>query len=400
MSMRASDAGTEEADAAAAGPSAGARPAQGRGARGQAEHDGAAFARGSRKLPVMPQALHDVDIRPHVRNDPWARKLLRRAITFPILLLLTLVWWAVTPVLWPVLAIVDLVRRRPLLGIRFHLAIGAILFGQVWGVLLTGAVWVWSGFGLSWRRENRGWIWAEGLWASYNARALAWAYSQKYIVEGSELLRDGPTILLMRHASINDTILPIALITRPHGVRLRIVLKAELLVVPVVDVMGERVPTAFVHRGSGNVERELEQVRVLTRDLHPQETIMIFPEGTRYTDERRAAILAKLQAKDPAAAEAAAQLRHVLPLRLGGTHALIDGAPHADLVFCAHTGYESSAKLADFVRGALYRGTVRVKFWRVPASQVPTDHAARAAFLHEEWKKVDAWIDEHRAVAN
>ena len=358
------------------------------------------FARGSRKLPVMPPALHDVDIRPLVRNDPWHRKLVRRAITFPILLALTVIWWAVTPVLWPVLAVNDLVRRRPMLGIRFHLAIGSILFGQLWGVLLVAVVWVGSGFGLAWRRENKGWLWAEGVWAAWNARALARAYSMSYVVEGSELLRDGPTILLMRHASINDTILPIALITRPHKVRLRIVLKAELLMVPVVDVMGERVPTAFVKRGSGAPERELEQVRALTRDLHPQETIMIFPEGTRFTEERRAAILAKLQTKDPQAAADAEELQHVLPLRLGGTHALIDGAPHADLVFCAHTGYESSAKLADFVRGALYRGTVRVKFWRVPAAQVPTDHAERAAFLQREWKKVDAWIGEHRAIKN
>lgn len=389
---------SDEPEHAPASPPLAAGANGGRRARGHAEDDG--FARGSRPLPVMPTELADVDIRPLVRNDPWPRKLARRALTFTILTLLTILWWGLSPVIVPVLAIVDVVRRRALLLARAYLSIGAIVFGQLWGILLVLGIWIGTGFGRAWQRENRWWLWAEGLWADWNKRVMGRIYGITYVVEGSELLRDGPTIMLMRHASINDTILPIALITRPHRVRLRIVLKAELLNVPVVDVMGELVPTAFVRRNSGNALRELEQCRVLTRDLHPQETIMIFPEGTRFTEERRAAILAKLQTKDPAAAAAAEGLTNVLPLRLGGTHALIDGAPHADLVFCAHTGYESSAKLADFVRGALYRATVRVKFWRVPAAQVPTDHAARAAFLHEEWKKVDAWIGEHRAIKN
>jgi 1-acyl-sn-glycerol-3-phosphate acyltransferase len=369
------------------------------GGRRRSEGDDG-FARGSRPLPVMPPALADVDIRPLVRNDPWPRKLARRALTVTILTLMTIVWWGLSPVIVPGLAIADLVRRRALLLARAYLSIGAILFGQVWGLTLVLAIWVGTGFGRAWQRANRWWLWAEGLWADWNKRVMGRIYGITYVIEGSELLRDGPTIMLMRHASINDTILPIALITRPHGVRLRIVLKAELLIVPVVDVVGELVPTAFVRRNTGNPRRELEQCRALTRDLHPQETVMIFPEGTRFTAERRAAILARLQTKDPAAAEQAEALTHVLPLRLGGTHALIDGAPHADLIICAHTGYESSAKLADFVRGALYRATVRVKFWRIPAAQVPTDHAARAAFLHGEWKKVDAWIDEHRAIKN
>ena len=127
---------------------------------------------------------------------------------------------------------------------------------------------------------------------------------------------------------------------------------------------------------------------------------MIFPEGTRFTPERRAAILAKLQTKNPAAAAAAERLTEVLPLRLGGTHALLDAAPHADVVFCAHTGYEDSATLEDFIRGGLYRAVVRVKFWRVPAAQIPTDHAERAAFLDGHWRKVDEFIATHRGRRN
>ena len=67
---------------------------------------------------------------------------------------------------------------------------------------------------------------------------------------------------------------------------------------------------------------------------------MIFPEGTRFTPERHAQLLGKLRTKDPSAAAEAEQLTHVLPFRTGGVLALMDGAPEAALVFCAHTGYE------------------------------------------------------------
>ena len=383
----------EGANVAAASPSE-------RGERASRAPAGVPFAQGSRAIAVVAPALEDLDIRHVIRPDPWPTKLLRRAITIPLLILFTTLWWAAAPVVVPILIVTDLIRRKPLLLTRFYLTIGAIVFGQTWGMFLVLGIWLVSGFGRSWRRANRWMVWAEGYWSDWNKRWMANIYDMSYVVEGSEVLRDGPTIMLTRHASINDTIMPIALITRPHRVRLRIVLKAELLYAPIVDIMGHIMPTAFVRRGSANPERELDVCRNLTRDLHPQETIMIFPEGTRFTPERRASILAKLQTKDPAAAKEAERLTQVLPLRLGGTHALIDAAPQADIVFCAHTGYENSATLADFVRGGLYRAVVRVKFWRVPAAQVPTDHAARATFLAAEWRKVDAFVAAHRVARN
>ncbi len=358
------------------------------------------FARGSQPVPVMPDALEDLDVRGLIRPDPWPRKLLRRLVTVTLLTVLTALWWGVAPVAIPVMVVTDLVRRRPLLLVRFYLCIGFILFGQVWGLGLIFSIWLGSGFGLAWQRANRWMLGAEAYWADWNKRWMARIYDMSYVVEGSEVLRDGPTLMLTRHASINDTILPIALITTPHRVRLRIVLKAELLFAPIVDCMGHFIPTAFVKRASAAPERELEICRALAADLHPQETVMIFPEGTRFSPHKRASILAKLQTRDPAAAAAAEQLTHVLPLRLGGTHALIDAAPHADLVFCAHTGYEGSGQLEDFIRGGLYKMTVRVKFWRVPAAQVPRDHAERAAFLDAQWRKVNDFVATHQARRN
>lgn len=353
------------------------------------------FPTGTQRIDVP---LEAVDVRPHIRRDPWPRKLARRALIAPLFIAFTLLWCALGVVIVPVLVVCDLVRRRPLVWTRFYVMIAVILFGQVWGLLLLLSLWLASGFGLAWRAHNRWILRAEAYWAQWNADWQARVYGITYDIEGSEVLRDGPTILLMRHASINDTILPISLITTAHGVRLRIVLKHELLYAPIVDCIGHRIPTAFIRRDSEHPERELAQCRGITRDLHRQETIMIFPEGTRFTTAGRAKVIARLRAKDPAAAARAEELTHVLPLRLGGTLALMEGAPQADLVFCAHTGYEHSARLEDFVAGGLLRATVKVKFWRVPATDVPTEPAARVAFFHDEWKKVNAWVAQHQRV--
>ncbi len=346
-----------------------------------------------------PGPIEDVDIRPYIRRDPWHRKLARRALTMPLLHVAVLLWWGIAPVVLPVLAIVDLLRRRPLLLARFYLCIGTIIFGQLWGAWLLFSIWLASGCGLAWRRCNRWSLTAEAYWADWNARVMAAIYGITYDIEGTEVLRDGPSILLMRHASTNDTILPIGLASHGHDVRLRIVLKAELLWAPIVDAIGHRIPFAFIRRGSGDASKELEVVRAATPALHQREAIMIFPEGTRFSPERRAQIIAKLRGKDPAAAAEAEALTHVLPFRTGGALALMEGAPDAALVFCAHTGYEASARLDDFVAGGLYRATVKVKMWRVAAADVPTDPDARVAFLHAEWRKVNAWVAQHQRVA-
>lgn len=343
--------------------------------------------------------LEDVDVRPYLRRDPWHRKLARRALTFTLLHAFTALWWGLAPLVVPILAVTDLVRGRPLLLLRFYLCIGTIIFGQVWGAWLLFSIWIASGFGVAWRANNRWTMRAESYWADWNARVMARIYDITYDTEGCELLRDGPSLLLMRHASINDTILPIGLASHGQGVRLRIVLKAELLWAPIVDAIGHRVPVAFIRRSSGAPEKELEVIRAITPALHRHEAIMIFPEGTRFSPERRAQILGKLRDKDPAAAAEAEALTHVLPFRTGGVMALMDGAPDAALVFCAHTGYERSARLEDFIAGGLYRATVKVKCWRIAAADLPTDPAARAALLNAEWRKVNDWVAAHQAPA-
>lgn len=345
--------------------------------------------------PLADVPLEQVDVRPYLRRDPVHRKLARRAVTVTLTVLGAAVWWSLAPLALPIALVADLVQRRPLLWTRFYVMIGTILFGHAWGLILLFCTWISCGFGLARVRYNRGALWAELLWARWNARVMARIYGLTYDVEGAECMKDGPTLLVMRHVSINDTILPISLVGE-HGIRLRIVLKHELLYAAIVDAIGHTWPTAFVRRSSSHPERELATVRNIAGDLHPRESIMIFPEGTRFSNERRAALIERMKVKDPAVAAIAEELTHVMPLRFGGLFALMDAVPHADIVFCAHTGYERTVRLADFVAGGLYRAIVKVKFWRVAASSIPVEPAARAAFFVDEWRKMNAWVATHQ----
>ena len=201
----------------------------------------------------------------------------------------------------------------------------------------------------------------------------------------------------MRHASTGDTLLASALVGRPHAVRLRYVLKRELLWDPCLDVVGQRLPHVFVDRFSGDTLREVERVQAVARDVSPRDGVLIYPEGTRFSEAKRARLLAQLAGDgDSKALDYASSLRCVLPPRPGGVLGLLEAAPAADAVVCMHTGFEGAATLAQIWRGGLLRSTIRVRFLRIPRARIPADRDARAQWLRELWQQVDAWVVARR----
>ena len=179
--------------------------------------------------------------------------------------------------------------------------------------------------------------------------------------------------------------------------RLRYVFKRELLWDPCLDIVGQRVPNVFVDRFSDDSEGEIRRTRELTRDLGPRDGLLIHPEGTRFSEAKRERILERLHREgDAKLLEYARSLQSVLPPRPGGTLALLEAAPEADVVVCAHTGFEGAASLAQIWQGALVHQTVRVQFRRIPRDAIPTGRDDRLAWLLEEWQRVDAWVASHR----
>lgn len=282
----------------------------------------------------------------------------------------------------------DLAAGTRLSGVRAYLFFVWLLCAEQAGLAAALAVWLLHGgrrgpaFETSnTRLQHR---WNEALFGG--ARLL---FGLQVGFEGSEALSPGPLLYLSRHASIGDTLLPIVA-GGPQGLTFRFVLKRALLWDPCLDVVGQRLPNAFVSRGR-DPQGDLAALRSIATGLGPTSGVVIFPEGTRASPARRAALLASLEQKGDAAALARARaLTTVLPIRLGGALALLEAAPEADVVFCAHSGFDGIRSLKDFASGAFVGAHIHVRFFRVARAQVPAGREAREAWLHEMWQRVDA----------
>jgi 1-acyl-sn-glycerol-3-phosphate acyltransferase len=170
------------------------------------------------------------------------------------------------------------------------------------------------------------------------------------------------------------------------------VLKHELLWDPSLDLVGHRIPNAFVRRGSGDSAREAARVAALADDLGPRDAVVLYPEGTRFSPARRDRALEALAREDPARHARVQSLRSVLPVRPGGVLALLARAPAADVLFCVHRGWEATASLGALVRGAMRGARVDVLLWRVPAAEVPREPEAALRWLDAQWARADAWL--------
>jgi 1-acyl-sn-glycerol-3-phosphate acyltransferase len=234
-------------------------------------------------------------------------------------------------------------------------------------------------------------------WAGTLLKFAIWLFRLKIRAEGCEVL-DTPMILMIRHASIADALLANEFVGLPHGIHLRYVMKRELLIDPCLDIVGHRLPNYFVDRDSDDPSRKLAGMVKLLSGLGEDEGVLIYPEGTRFTEQKRQRVIERFseQGKLEMAARARA-LRHTLPPRLGGPLALLEANPGLDVVFCAHTGFETAGQASDLLDGSMLDREIAVRFWRVPLDDIPIDPSARSVWLYDYWQKIDDWIESNRA---
>ena len=311
-------------------------------------------------------------------------------MTFPLVLLAAAL---VDLALW-------LVRRKPWMAVRLACMAWWFLFGELRGLAGIAGIYVVTGGPL-----GRGTLKRRRLvydlrihWARSHLAGVRVLFGLTFEVDGLEDAGPGPVLILMRHASIIDNTLPDAIIGRAHGLGLRFVLKQELQALPVIDIGGRWVPTAFVRRASADTAGEVAGLRRLAHELGEGEGILIYPEGTRHTPEKLARAQELIAERQPAIAPLAGRLRNVLPPRLGGPLALLEESRGADVVVCAHVGFDGFEYIRDIWAGGLVGTTVRVRFWRYPAADVPTGEAERIAWLYERWQALDDWVGEQRAL--
>jgi len=299
------------------------------------------------------------------------------------------------PLLLAAAALSDLTRRNRFAGVRLVLFLWCFLAGELRGVAVLLAANVLA-LGRDTPARRRAVYRARQQWTGGHLDAITWLFGLTWEIEDLDVVAPGPVLIFARHASIIDNALPDAVIGRTHGMGLRFVIKRELQVLPTIDLGGRWVPTNFVRRGTGDTARELTDLRKLTVALAPDEGVLIYPEGTRWTPEKLARAKEILAKRAPAIAPLAHGLRNLLPPRLGGPLALLEAGRGTDVVFCGHVGFDGYETVGDIFGGDLVGSTIRVKFWRHAAATVPDDREELTAWLYARWQELDDWVGEQR----
>ncbi len=333
----------------------------------------------------------------HVSSPSNKPRWRRRLVTLPLVTLGSIVVIALSPLLVLVAAVADLVtdrsRRRRVRIVAMGTTFAAYELAAIGAAI---GLWLASGFGRaigsdrSIYRHHRTQVW----WATGLLTAARRWLGLRIDIDGSEHLRPGPVIVIARHTSFFDALLPVLVLGR-EDMRMRFVLKRELAVLASFDLFGHRLPNYFVDREP--TERDSDDVRAiraLTAGLGSDDAGVIFPEGTFFTPARQQRAVARVAERDAAHAERAAALRYLLPPRPGGTIAMLDGAPEADVVVIAHRGFEVFDSFRTIVGNVPIVEPVEVEMWRVARHDIPDGDAERVDWLYDQWERVDAWIAE------
>lgn len=331
---------------------------------------------------IRPSCLRpSVGDRAQMPKSPLARRLMTVPTVITMFLLLTLVF----PLLVVVAGLVDLGRwvifGKSWVSIRVLVFSWMYLLGELWALAALAAT---APFPMTARIEKT--FRLQQMWTAWNWTSMRTLFSVDVDVDGLDSVEPGPVLVMSRHASVVDTLLPAVVIAKPMDLRIRYVLKAELLADPVLDIAGNRLPNVFVDRFSG-APSERSAIGSLAGGIGPRDGVLIYPEGTRFSEAK----LRRRQHGSGQQAQMAANLQFVLPPKPGGVLALLD-ATDADVVVFAHHGLEGLASLREIWAGGLVGSRIAVRMWRVPRSQIPQTDQARVDWLHRVWAQVDNWL--------
>jgi 1-acyl-sn-glycerol-3-phosphate acyltransferase len=334
-------------------------------------------------------------------------KIVRRLVLAPLMVLTALAAVTSAPLWLIVLAAASPLApwgRWRLLRVGWLVLVHLLLEA---GILMTLLVlWVASGFGWAVRRPafERTHYDIVQFYLSVMFREARRVLNVTVEVEGPapSSYRGKPLVVFSRHAGPGDSFLLVHALVNWYDREPRIVLKDTLQWDPAIDVLLGRLPNRFIRPQPGcDGDLVEQQIARLATGLDADDAFVIFPEGGNFTRRRQARAIARLRGRGLIdEAERAATLRHLLPPRPGGVSAALQAAPGADVVWVAHTGTDHLISVADLWRALPLDQTIRMRWWQVPADQVPSTPPERLEWLQQWWVRIDDWVHEHRVAAS
>ncbi len=281
---------------------------------------------------------------------------LRRPVTIGGVGLAAVLLLGLLPLWVPIAAFVDLVEGR------FRLpTVRLLAFALLWswlelaGVIASVVFWC-VGQSCN-RRANYA---LQRWWAARLIGSLRLTCGFIIEVRGADTFGTGPLVVFGRHASLGDALVSAWALGSLAKRTPRYVLKKELSFDPCLDIVGRRLPNYFVDRSSAAVARELEGIAALAVDLEPTDVAVIFPEGTRANDAKRASSIDRIRRRDPQRSDRLEALQHLLPPKPAGARALLDAAAGAELALMWHIGFDGLDTFSR-IRRRLAAGPVRAQ---------------------------------------
>ena len=317
----------------------------------------------------------------------------RRFISITILLAATCFWLILAP-LWIICAVLFDCLSKKTSALRGAIFITWFFLCEIYGVIFAG--WLFIRFMID--RNADAFLLRnfrlQSSWASHLWEGAQKCFRFKIDIDDQANTSKGPVLLFLRHSSMADTLIPSITISKPYDIRYRYVIKRELLWDPCLDIVGQRLPNVFVRRQSPDSQAEIESTQSLMNNLAKNEGVLIYPEGTRFTPNKRQRLIEKFHHTGNSTARAnAEQLKNLLLPRMGGANALMQSNQHLDIVICAHTGFDKVTSLNQLWNGGLLDTQVKVRFQRFALNTVPADDKARSQWLLERWFEIDNWLE-------
>lgn len=333
-------------------------------------------------LPLNPTAVR------------W-QKLKRRVVTIPRAIVGLVVLLALAPLLFLLGGLYDLITGQFSFPTPRLLTFLILFLGhELVAIGLAVPLWLGAKFGRTAYEDKlyesshrmQSWLVASLL------RSARWTIGLELDFQATETIPDGDIILMSRHASMVDAMLPAFLFTGLLDRPVHYLLKQEMQSSPMFDIYGHRLANHFVTRGS-NTEREVAAIENLARHARDDSALVIFPEGTFATPPRRAKVHASLESKGLVKDLAFARgLSVLLPPKPVGTLALMRNRPGATVVIMGHVGLEGTASLSGLWKNCPMKNNVVIRWWSHPAETLPNNDEGRLQWLQQQWTLLDNWV--------